>query len=490
MLTFYPATADEFYPFCQQIEPFLRQPDKPIILALSRPDERKNILTLIEAYGESPALQDAANLLIIVGNRTEIQDMEKGPQTVLTQILLMVDSYNLYGKVAYPKAHRPSEVADIYRMAAQSGGVFINPALTEPFGLTLLEAAASGLPLVATENGGPVDIIGNCQNGLLIDPLDRQQMSDALLRLLCNQDEWKLASASGIVGVRLHYSWKAHAHRYMDLIGSIEGKYQPLLDELPTERTLRYRNRALFTDIDQTLIGNEKALRRFIEIMKNNRKCVTFGVATGRRIDSAMAILKKHAIPMPDVLISSLGTRIHYGKGLTEDDFWTDHIDHQWSPQRIRRLLNGINGLKPQPKKEQSDYKISYYYDAALAPSVDEITALLHQQDLTLNIQLSFGQFLDIIPARASKGQALRYVSHRLDIPLKNILVAGGSGADEDMMRGNTMAVVVSNRHNEELAQLTDQDRIFFANLDHAEGIIEAIVHYDFFNACRSPVRG
>ncbi len=60
-------------------------------------------------------------------------------------------------------------------------GVFVNPALTEPFGLTLLEAAATGLPLVATENGGPVDIIGNCGNGLLVDPLDRQAIAAALL---------------------------------------------------------------------------------------------------------------------------------------------------------------------------------------------------------------------------------------------------------------------------------------------------------------------
>jgi len=42
--------------------------------------------------------------------------------------------------------------------------------------------------------------------------------------------------------------------------------------------------------------------------------------------------------------------------------------------------------------------------------------------------------------------------------------VAGGSGADEDMMRGNTLAVVVANRHHEELSQLIDQQRIYFAN--------------------------
>ena len=44
-------------------------------------------------------------------------------------------------------------------------------------------------------------------------------------------------------------------------------------------------------------------------------------------------------------------------------------------------------------------------------------------------------------------------------------MVAGGSGADEDMMRGNTLAVVVSNRHHEELSQLEDTDRGILGDL-------------------------
>ena len=72
-------------------------------------------------------------------------------------------------------------------------------------------------------------------------------------------------------------------------------------------------------------------------------------------------------------------------------------------------------------------------------------------------------------------------------MPLEQILVAGGSGADEDMMRGNTLAVVVGNRHNEELSQLVDQERIYFAGQKHALGILEAIEHYDFFDSCMVP---
>ncbi|MCB1787335.1 MAG: HAD hydrolase family protein, partial [Gammaproteobacteria bacterium] len=86
-----------------------------------------------------------------------------------------------------------------------------------------------------------------------------------------------------------------------------------------------------------------------------------------------------------------------------------------------------------------------------------------------------------------SKGQALRYVAQRLDIPLEHILAVGGSGADEDLMRGNTLAAVVANRHHEELSQLVDQESIYFAAQPHALGIMEAIDHYDFFGACRLP---
>ena len=75
----------------------------------------------------------------------------------------------------------------------------------------------------------------------------------------------------------------------------------------------------------------------------------------------------------------------------------------------------------------------------------------------------------------------------QLEIPLEHVLAAGGSGADEDMMRGNTLAVVVGNRHHEELSGLVDMDRIYFARQPHAGGILEAIDYYDFFRSCRVP---
>ena len=484
---FKPYSADETIEFKSQVDRFLTHPDKPLILALSRPDERKNILTLIEAYGESPELRDRANLMIVAGNREDIRDMDDGAQAVLTNILLWLDTYDLYGSVAFPKQHGSDEVPEIYRMVAAGGGVFINPALTEPFGLTLLESAACGLPVVATENGGPVDIIRNCRCGELIDPMDKNQIASTLLGLLADPEAWKRASENGIKGVREHYSWQSHVNSYVSKVRNLHEKYVPLPSEQPLPRALRYRDRMIITDLDQNLVGDNESLTRLMDLLRTNRKDVFFGIATGRRLDSALALMKKLGIPTPDVLISSLGTRIHYGRALNEDGLWADHIDHDWSPRRIRQLLATMPGLELQEKIEQSPSKISYYCDPVNAPSLAEIVTVLRQHEITAQVNLSFGQFLDVLPSRASKGQALRYVAQRLDLVLDQLLVAGGSGSDEDMMRGNTLAVVVENRHHEELSLLPEVDRIYFADNRYAAGILEAIEHYDFFGACRVP---
>ncbi len=484
---FQPPSGDESHtPMAGELQRFLREVDKPIVLALSRPDERKNIATLIEAYGESPELQAAANLVIVAGNRDDIREMDSGSQGVLNDILLLIDHYDLYGKVAYPKHHQPDEVSLLYRLAAASRGVFINPALTEPFGLTLIEAAASGLPIVATEDGGPQEIIGNCHNGLLIDPLDSKAMAEVILKVLSEPDHWQHLADNGLNGVQRYYSWGAHAETYLKAVRLLlEQKEKPARRKPLQRRPMLYHDRAIFSELDQNLLGDPDSIAEFVRVMREHRKCATFGISTGRRLESALRIMKRYRIPQPDVLITSVGTEINYAPQLTADLAWARHIDYMWSPGRVRELLTELPGLKLQPKTEQSRFKISYYIDPDEAPCLEEITSMLRQAELSVNAFLSFGQYLDIVPVRASKGFALRWFADQWGIPLEHILAAGGSGTDEDMMRGNTLAVVVANRHDEELSHLTDVERIYFAQKGYAHGILEAIDHYDFFDSCQ-----
>ena len=315
-----PIPEQDCIPFAGTLAKYLREPEKPMILALSRPDERKNIVSLLEAYGKSERLQQLANLVIVAGNRNDIRELHEGAQNVLTELLLVMDCYELNGLVALPKHHSSSEVAEIYRLAAASKGVFVNPALTEPFGLTLLEAAASGLPLVATEVGGPVDIIGNCRNGLLIDPLDEASIAKALHAILEDGELWAKFSDNGLRNVARFYSWEAHAQAYLEKVNDlidqarIEARPAPL-SRVPVVQT---RTRAIFTAMDNTLLGDSDALAEFVKVIRQHYRRVLFGISTGRRLDSVLKILKTHSIPMPDILITSLGTEIYYPPQLTD----------------------------------------------------------------------------------------------------------------------------------------------------------------------------
>ncbi|RLM69612.1 hypothetical protein C2845_PM17G05470 [Panicum miliaceum] len=201
-------------PIWSEVLRFFTNPHKPMILALSRPDPKKNVTTLLKAYGESRHLRELANLTLILGNRDDIEEMSGGAATVLTAVLKLIDRYDLYGQVAYPKHHKQTDVPHIYRPAAKTKGVFINPALVEPFGLTLIEAAAYGLPVVATQNGGPVDILKALHNGLLVDPHDAAAITDALLSLLADKARWLECRRDGLRNIH-RFSWPHHCRLYL-----------------------------------------------------------------------------------------------------------------------------------------------------------------------------------------------------------------------------------------------------------------------------------
>ena len=466
------------------IAKFLKEPKKPIILALSRLDERKNIQILIEAFGRSQKLQNKANLVICAGTRHDPQDLDSNTQEVLTNLLLMIDRYDLYGKVAYPKGLPPEDVGVIYRLASLSGGVFVNPALTEPFGLTLIESAASFLPIIATKDGGPVDIIKNCQNGYLIDPLDSENIAETILKVLDDPENWQTLAQNGFKKVKEYYTWDSHVDSYIKMLEPIINKTERLPRRTLKRRPIMYHNGAIVSSMDQNLLGDLESLKELLNVLAKKRKNISFCIATGRRLDSALRVLRQHNIPQPDALITSMGTEIYYSPELTRDVAWTNHINYLWNRQRVVSLLTELSGLTLQPKEQQSAYKISYFYDPNVAPSVDEIKKILLQNEQTVHVIFSFGQFLDIVPVRASKGYALRWFAQQQDIPLNRILTAGGSGGDEDMMLGNTLSVVVANRHTEELSKFSEVEPIYFSEKQFAAGILDGLNHYNFFALC------
>lgn len=485
LTSFRPPREDDPNPeAARAIRRFLDEPDKPLIVAMARPDERKNLEMLVETYGQSPQLQKLANLVLIMGCREDMREMPSGQRRVLSNVLTLIDVHNLYGKVAYPKQHDSEEVPAIYRMITRSRGVFVNAAMTEPFGLTLLEAAASGCPIVATNDGGPSDIIANCHNGILVDPFDRKAIERALLHVLLEPEAWEKWSEAGLKNVHTHYSWDRHAQRYMRDVHEVLTTFKSAPPNVVHGRKTRQMpqiDRLIIADVDNTLTGDDAAMHHFFELLRNSEEHIGFGIATGRRFEEVIKLIDTHGMPQPDMLITSVGTEIYYGKDFTPDKSWQKHIDFRWEPEHIREVLGNVAGLNLQSPEQQCRFKISYEMDTRVSPSIQQIKRILRENKIRAKVVVSLNMFLDIIPSQAGSGLSIRHMAYKWGFPLEHILVAGDSGNDEGMLAGNTLGVVVGN-YSPELEKLRKYPRVYFAQAHHAAGILEGIEYYHFLD--------
>jgi sucrose-phosphate synthase len=461
-------------------------PDKPLILALCRPDRRKNIGALIEAYGRSKEMQALANLAVFAGIRENIEELEDNERKVLTDILLMMDRYDLYGKLAIPKRHDSEfEVPELYRIAAEKHGVFVNSAFIELFGLTAIEAGATGLPFVATENGGPQDIVENCGNGMLVDTTNAEQLTRAILTLLTDEAKWEQFSTSGINKVREYYSWETHCKRFLECLKEVV-KEPPKISVVggtaSPGRRLATVDSMLITDIDNTLLGDDEAMHQLLHVLEEHREHMAFGVASGRAIELVNQMLQEHGIDDIDVIISAVGTEIYYGREQTIDKGWSSHLRSKWKPDLIRDLLAEFEFLTLQPESHaQREFKISYDLDEGVDPdeALPQIHEALAKARTGYNLVFSHGTYIDILPHRASKGKAIRHLSGKWNIPLHRIATAGDSGNDRDMLIGDTAGIVVAN-HSPELESLKDSksNKVYFAKNEHAAAVLEGLEYY------------
>ncbi|PRY64438.1 sucrose-phosphate synthase [Vreelandella songnenensis] len=450
------------------MQPFLLDPDKPVLLAIARPVTRKNLAALVTAYGQSKALQQRANLVVVAGVRDQIDALEPELADNLHELLTLIDDYNLYGHVAYPKHHAPEDIPALYAWARERGGVFINPALNEPFGLTLLEASAAGLPLIATDSGGPSDIIEQCGNGVLINPRHNDEIIRQALDLFQNAERWQRMADNGREAVKA-YDWQSHAEYYHDLLARLS---QP--EQAPIQPQA-----LLICDIDNTLTGSPDGIRAFTQWYEA-QPTLGFGVATGRSFHSALSILEQAGIPYPQVIISSVGSEIYYrntnGVTYQQDTAWSARIDRRWQKEAVEQAVRDMPELTPQGPLEQRRHKLSYFSDGD--PSLmARIQAHLKKCGLAATVIQSHERYVDILPVEASKGQAVEYVRQRLEIDRQSLYAAGDSGNDLDMLRSVPCSIAVAN-HCDGLLDGPDMAHVYSARARHAQGIIEGVQHF------------
>ncbi len=214
----------------------LEDPEKIPLFTMARLDRIKNITFLAELFGESKELQKIANLIIVAGKIDENQTHDNEEKEQIRKMHYILKTHNLYDKVRWiGKLFPKDEAGEVYRLIADRKGIFIQPALFEGFGLTVLEAMVSGLPCFATKYGGPLEIIQNKINGFHINPVDKEETSEIIINFIDNYRKnpsvWDTVSQNSIKRVNEKYNWKLYSERLLSL-SKIYGfwKYSTNLD--------------------------------------------------------------------------------------------------------------------------------------------------------------------------------------------------------------------------------------------------------------------
>lgn len=198
----------------------LTAPDKPIVFTMARLDRIKNLSSLLEWYAGDERLRRLANL-VVVGGHIDVNlcsDGEEADQARLFHELM--SRHTLDGQVRWVGRRLERHLTgELYRWVADRRGVFVQPALFEAFGLTVVEAMTSGLPVFATCHGGPSEIIENGRSGFHIDPNDGPAAAGSIAAFLerCTEDPavWRRVSGEAVARVAARYTWRRYAERIM-----------------------------------------------------------------------------------------------------------------------------------------------------------------------------------------------------------------------------------------------------------------------------------
>ncbi|MEG4851666.1 sucrose synthase [Microcoleus sp. B5-D4] len=206
----------------EQVFGKLDDPQKRPLFSMARLDRIKNLTGLAELFGKSQELQEKCNLILVAGKLRveETDDYEEAEE--IKKLYAIIDQYNLHGKIRWLGVRLSKSLSgEIYRVIADAQGIFVQPALFEAFGLTILEAMITGIPTFGTQFGGPLEIIQDGVNGFYINPTNHEDTAQKIIDFLAkcehNPNYWYEISTRGIDRVYSTYTWKIHTTKLLTL---------------------------------------------------------------------------------------------------------------------------------------------------------------------------------------------------------------------------------------------------------------------------------
>ena len=181
--------------------------DPPTLLYHGRVDRRKGVLDLL----------DAVQILRQRGRAVRLAVSGIGPDVDAVQErvagLGLAGAVDILGIAGYADA--PARY--------HAGDVFVSPTYKEGFSNTILEAMASGLPIVSCEVVGVVDCLADGRDALLVEPESPGQLADAVDRVLTDDALRHRLAATALDEARTLYSWRARGEQIAGVYQSLRG---------------------------------------------------------------------------------------------------------------------------------------------------------------------------------------------------------------------------------------------------------------------------
>ncbi len=235
---------------------------------------------------------------------------------------------------------------------------------------------------------------------------------------------------------------------------------------------IKSQNQWLFvSDVDDTLLGDQNALIDLADALQSGRNSLIIAYNSSRPCASLFKTLETIPhIPHPDYLIGGMGTEIQEVKTQKMLTEYTQQLRKDWEYHQITAMMDNM-GYKAHSQEFQTFFKASY--DIPDAASYKKILQYLQAANLKAKAIYSGGKNLDIIPCHGGKGNALEYLRQQRDIPPQQVIVAGDSENDLEMLAAPYRCIIVANAVRK-LKELTG-DHIYHARLPHAGGLLEGL---------------
>ncbi|KAK6266996.1 hypothetical protein QUC31_017833 [Theobroma cacao] len=201
---------------------YLADRKKPIIFSMARLDTVKNLTGLTEWYGKNKRLRSLVNLVIVGGFFDPSKSKDREEVAEINKMHAVIENYQLKGQIRWIAAQSDrNRNGELYRCIADTKGAFVQPALYEAFGLTVIEAMNCGLPTFATNQGGPAEIIVDGVSGFHINPTNGDESSNKIAdffeKCKANPGHWNQFSADGLKRINECYTWKIYANKVLNM---------------------------------------------------------------------------------------------------------------------------------------------------------------------------------------------------------------------------------------------------------------------------------